>query len=189
MTVDIVEIERRNYVSKTVEMESLKEYYEMTRKILLSLVGINKFSMGIVSHIIKNEDALSNIVTEVMLGDWQWDKNNVKKMTKFSYRKQNVVFNVYKYVHRYRKTREKIEILRNLPTKIQSYNQENYVLTKKIMDDKELTKRDKKFLDLHYLQGWSQAEIGKTCNLSRERVRQIIDRSLKNLEERYADWR
>ena len=82
------------------EFENLSTYITLAKKI------ISKFAPGFYStlrqELLSNEDAIADIASAIMVGDWRWDKNRTgfdgKSKTRYSYRNQCGIWAIKTYL-------------------------------------------------------------------------------------------
>ena len=73
-----------------VEFDDLKVYLNLAKK------TINKFGGSLAKEMLRSEDAISDVASAIMQGDWKWDANRTgktgQKKTRYSYRNQCAIW-------------------------------------------------------------------------------------------------
>ena len=105
MSIDIVGIgtPRKSYQpTENVNFEGLVEYLEHARRMIAHYAP--KFRVGLAKEMLKSEDAVSNVATAIMMGDWRWDENHASKegrsSSKSGYRHKCVIWAIKSYLSR-----------------------------------------------------------------------------------------
>lgn len=93
----------------SIEFETLDIYLLLAKK-AISKFG-NSMCSGLSSRMLKDEEAIANIASAIMMADWRWDenyknKNNTKK-TKYSYRNQCAIWAMQTYLTKNYKHKKK----------------------------------------------------------------------------------
>jgi RNA polymerase sigma factor (sigma-70 family) len=189
------------------EFDSLHEYLVLAKKI------ISKFAPGFYpslrQELLANEDAIADIASAIMVGDWRWDKNRIghegKSKTRYSYRNQCGIWAIKTYLsNKYKKSNthysidnmgsdndmnfsdnisDKEEYDPSVVVEKQEYdtalkdNLDN-VLSSGIVSDKQ-----KNQIKQYYYEDKTLSEIGKEFGVTREAVRQNIQKGLSKIRE------
>lgn len=190
-----------------IEFSTLDQYLLMARKTISKFS--HKFYHGLAAKMLKDEDAISNIAYALMMADWRYDENyrdeQGEQKTKYSYRNQCALWAMKSYV-----TKENKKTKKN-STKIRSLNHVNngkdvYALiddTKTItpedqilqIEETEITRnrintllhsegisnKQREYIRLYYLNGYTFQQIGDMYGLTREAIRQSIIKGLNTI--------
>lgn len=197
-------IEYKNH--STIEFDSLKDYMTMAKKTISKFA--NKIYSGLASKMLKDEDALSAVANAIMMADWRWDENyqNDKgtKKNKYSYRNQCALWAIQTYATKNSKRSKNIKKIYSLNHNIDSEDSfdmyhltedlsvespENILLEsedKKILSDlitnllslECLSDRQKDYIKLYYFEDYTFEKIGKKYGITREAVRQGLNKAL-----------
>jgi RNA polymerase sigma factor (sigma-70 family) len=211
MFIDLVGIGKQqiNYPDASdCEFATTKEYIKMAKK-LVSKFGPT-FGPNITKEILASDDAISNIATHLMLADWRWKEKyeNEQKTVraKYSYRTQCGIWAIKGYMNRKTKSKEtpvrslnatygdsETQIIKFIEDKkaavyATSYEDEEH---KKFVNDKLnallgsgiLTEKEQDYITKHYLEQLTMPEIAAKNSISREAVRQVINRGISKLQE------
>lgn len=203
MTIDITRV----YVpagstldSNQVDL-SMGEYLEITRKLAYSLVPM--FGLNTIHRIVNSEDVLSNIATELMIGDWRFDGRGHKE----GFRKKTVEWAIRHYLARAKGVGKRKQV--SINHDINWSNGEGatlgsvlYEMTSKEpeasvrMEDEEtrdmlnglilsgiLTDKQFDSIKEYYVNGKSMSAIAKEKNISKEAVRLSIKHGITKLKE------
>lgn len=203
--IDLVEIKNRQVPPKAkVEFLSNAEYLLITEKLVKSISP--QYGPRITRYILQSEDAMSNIATQIMFADWKWNG----KGTVEGYRKQCAEWAIKGYIHRGVKRAERNTVsldfklndegmqLSDLINDVDTVNPADEVEAKECQENREvlvdellssgvLTPPQETCVRMHYLEEKSFISIAKTIGISREAVRQLVDRGLTKLKELAKD--
>lgn len=159
---------------------SLKEY----RRIAISSLSVQaaRYSQTLKIEMLNNEEAITDVVTNVILADCRFDGRGTIE----GYRSEHVLFAIKKYLSEkiYRTSRESTNWNYSHYTStsdLKSVSNIDYL--EKILED--LTPRDAKILKMRFLEDMTLDEISKKMDLTRERIRQIEDECIEKLRKKY----
>lgn len=187
-----------------VSFESLSEYITLAKKIIAKNA----------KWLLKDEDAISSVAHCIMMADWRYDEHNNQgtdrpQKTLYSYRNQCGIWGIKTYLTKKSKKSFSACSL-DYQNQINGNNVHNIIQdrkaktpleelekeeteenTKTFIDDilccDKISKKQKEFIKLYYLENYTYERIAKLHNLRRESVRQSIIRALKVLKENYTD--
>lgn len=190
-----------------------KEYDDMLTYITLAKKIISKFAPNFYSslrnELLSNEDAIADIASSLMFADWRWDENrkgfNGKSKTKYSYRNQCGIWAIKTYLsNKYKKSNQSYSIdntdinntmsfAENIPCS-DSYDpaliveekehQENLKQTIDILFSSSIiSDKQKEQIKQYYFDDKTLSEIGKSFGVTREAVRQNIQKGLSKIRE------
>lgn len=198
-------IEYKNH--STLEFDSLKNYMTMAKKTISKFA--NKIYAGLAQKMLKDEDAISAVANAIMMADWRWDENyeNEKgtKKNKYSYRNQCALWAIQTYASKKSKKPKNVNKVYSLNHAIDSDDSfDIYHLTedtessspedillesenKQVLSDLIenllsldcLTDRQKDYIRLYYFEDYTFEKIGKKYNITREAVRQGLNKALE----------
>jgi RNA polymerase sigma factor (sigma-70 family) len=200
MSVDLVEIGDRNieYPDHTKqEFLSSDEYLTIARKLIATIAP--RFRTGLAKEILQSEDAVSNIATQLMFGDWRWDGNGTRQ----GYRKQCAEWAIKAYIGRASKR------WKNNCLSLNYLLESDQELSDLIPDDKQvrpdsavseqeeksrevrlidkllatgvLSAQQERCIRMNYLEDMSLVDVGKHLGISRQGVQDHIKRGLNTL--------
>lgn len=202
-------IEYKNHES--IEFDSLKNYLTMAKKTISKFA--NKIYNGLSQKMLKDEDAVSNVATAMMMADWRWDENyeNSKgtKKNKYSYRNQCALWAIQTYATKNSKRPKNIQKIYSLNHDIDLNNPKDmYHFTedccslspddivintenKRVLSDLIdsllsldcLSDRQKDYIRLYYFDGYTFEKIGQKYGITREAVRQGLNKALNLIRE------
>jgi RNA polymerase sigma factor (sigma-70 family) len=186
------------------EFDSLSTYITLAKKIISKFAPT--FYSALRQELLSNEDAIADIASAIMIGDWRWDKDrsgfNGKSKTKYSYRNQCGIWAIKTYLsNKYRKQNthyslnnvndNDVSFADNIPDKEEydpyvvvenneyeeslKNNIEN-ILSSGIISDKQ-----KDQIKQYYFEEKTLSEIGKAFGVTREAVRQNIQKGLAKI--------
>jgi len=210
MSIDIVGVgtPRKSYKSiENLDFESLPEYLEHARRMIAHYAP--KFRGGLAKEMLQSEDAVSNVATAIMMGDWRWDEDHTseegRSSSKKGYRHKCVVWAIKSYLSRKinnsenqpiylsqsvfsetdsGKQQDLCSVLESgVPTSSEEalVNEEREYLCS-LIDSSDLTAKQQNCVKLHYLEGMTLSEIAREKNISREAVRQSVSRGIEKIK-------
>lgn len=189
-----------------------KQFEDLSTYIILAKKIISKFAPNFYSslrqELLSSEDAVSDIASALMFADWRWDSNrkgfNGKSKTKYSYRNQCGIWAIKTYLtNKYKKSNKALSLNNNEgdsdipfaenipdhngnPATIveQKENAEklsstiNDLLSSGIISDKQ-----KEQIIEYYFNEKTLSQIGKEFGVTREAVRQNIQKGLAKIKQ------
>jgi len=194
---------------ETVEFQSLKNYLNMAKKAISKFA--NKIYNGLSSKMLKDEDAISLVASSMMMADWRWDENYQNKQgtkkTKYSYRNQCAIWAIQGYATKHSKrtknkkpiyslnhefdNEDKLDIYHSIqdnntvdPLEGISNDEHKNILSDLISKLTEcLDDRQKDYIKLYYFEGETFEKIGKKYGITREAVRQGLNKAIKIIQD------
>lgn len=190
-----------------------KEYDSLSTYITLAKKIISKFAPGFYSslrqELLSNEDAIADIASAIMIGDWRWDKDRTgfegKSKTKYSYRNQCGIWAIKTYLsNKYRKQNNHysldninkdldISFTDNIedkpeyePSLIAEYNENQQMLKdniENILSCGIISDKQKEQIKQYYFEDKTLSEIGANFGVTREAIRQNIQKGLTKIRE------
>jgi RNA polymerase sigma factor (sigma-70 family) len=200
-------IEYKNHES--IEFDSLKDYLTMAKKTISKFA--NKIYNGLAQKMLKDEDAIANVANAIMMADWRWDKDYEKKhgtqKNRYSYRNQCALWAIQTYVSKNKKKPKNIKNVYSLNYDVDENNTTDlYQLTQDHsmsppddivieQEDKQivselinnllsidcLSDRQKDYVRLYYFEDYTFEKIGKKYGITREAVRQGLNKALETI--------
>jgi RNA polymerase sigma factor (sigma-70 family) len=196
---------------ETIEFDTLKNYMTMAKKTISKFA--NKIYTGLAQKMLKDEDAISAVANAIMMADWRWDDNyeNEKgtKKNKYSYRNQCALWAIQTYASKNSKKPKNINKIYSLNHSIDSddsfdayhltedittsspedilLESENKKVLSELIDNllsiECLTDRQKDYIRLYYFEDYTFEKIGKKYGITREAVRQGLNKALDIIRE------
>lgn len=191
----------------TQEFDSLSTYINLAKK------TINKFGSkmygGLAKEMLKNDDAIADVAHAIMLGDWRWDENRKGKTgqqkTRYSYRNQCAIWAIQTYItKKYKKKNSnhisldysKNDDCLNLKDILCSKEEDPYeILSKReatrtlnedihaVLNSSLISDKQRQYIELYFFEEYTLEKIGKKFNITREAVRQNINKALSNIKK------
>lgn len=182
------------------EFESLSTYINLAKK------TINKFGT---KDMLYNDDVVSDVANAIMIGDWRWDENRTgktgQKKTKYSYRNQCAIWAIKTYLSkRYKNKSKKMLSLDSKMSNDCDIDFKEYLISNEIDPGDNLIKDEyytnlsndiqsilnsdiistnqKEYIKLYFFKGYTLEQIGQTFNLTREAIRQNINKALISIK-------
>lgn len=178
------------------EFLSMSEYLKMAKNIISHIVG--KKNVKLAYEMMTNEDVISNIATCIMIADWRFDESKGKRST---YRFGGAIHGIQSFL-KFRRTKKPIYSI--------DYEYEDGLFMDSLIDDKQkepidiinheqtletieklkssiLTEKEAHCIQSYFFENMTYQEIGDSINLTKERVRQIINESLTKLRKYIND--
>lgn len=185
-----------------VEFLSLEEYLTMARKI------ISKMSCGPYKTYLNTDDVVSYVANALMMADWRWDENYSSKLGRkknlYSYRNQCAIWAIQTLITKHKKSNKDIRFysLDDTINDTDSRNNLDFIedksvdsplsileksesdsdikeLINSLLDSNILSDRNKQYIQMYFFEGLTLEKIGKQFNITREAVRQGINKSLQ----------
>lgn len=184
-----------------MEFDTLCNYTTIAKK-TISKFG-SKMYPGLVKEMLSNDETVYEIAEAIMIADWNWDKDRKglksgKGKNLYSYRNQCAIWAIKTYVtQKYKKSQkhkkqinyaiENSEYIdHSNPAKEIENNETQENLVKDIqtlLDIAPLSSRQREQIKLYYYDNKTLSEIGKQYSVTREAVRQNINKGLNIIRE------
>lgn len=192
---------------QNTEFLPLYDYILMAKKI------ISKLSSQYNKKLLNNDDVISYVANAIMMADWRWDNEykskEGRKKDLYSYRNQCAIWAIKTLVSKKNK-KQKVYSLDDVISSSDDRNNFDFISDDKCQDpcdlllDKEkndtihndinmlletniLTDKQKKYIELYYFKGLTLEKIGKQFGVTREAVRQNINKSIIKLRQIMVD--
>lgn len=190
-----------------------KQFENLSTYILLAKKVISKFAPqfynGLQKELLSNEDAISDIASALMTADWKWDKDrtgfNGQSKTRYSYRNQCGLWAIKTYIsNKYKKKNHKLSIDNitndDMKTFASNIKDESFCDPCEILSQKEeeanlkntiqqllasplLSEKQKTQIYKYYFEEKTLVQIGNEYGVTREAVRQNIQKGLNKIRE------
>lgn len=183
------------------EFLSLYDYIIMAKKI------ISKLSNQYNKQLLNTEDVISYVANAIMMADWRWDKNyNSKEGRKkdlYSYRNQCAIWAIKTLMSKKLKKqkiyslddsisssddRNNFDFVEDFKTKdpcealcCEETNKNLCNDIKALLDSDILTEKQKQYIQMYYFDGLTLEKIGKRFGVTREAVRQNLNKAIIKL--------
>lgn len=194
--------------SSSIEFDSLSNYILLAKKSISKFA--NNFYSGLAVKMLKDEDAISNVAHAIMMADWRYDETHTnkdgEKKTKYSYRNQCALWAIQTHITKsYRKKTKKsfysldytdnedsVSYGANLDSKIkdpqkilmdEEKSSDITSLINSLLDIDCLSDKQKQYIKLYYFENHTYEQIGNKYGLTREAVRQSMNKALKLIRE------
>lgn len=186
-----------------LKYETLDTYTLLAKKVISKFAS--SFYSGLRNELLKNEEAIAEIAEAIMIADWRWDADrkgyNGQSKTKYSYRNQCGLWAIKTYISKkYKKKNRQISIdhaadedksyLHNIvdrnadPSQLVLEKEEKELLAKNIHDllnSDILNSKQRDQIYQYYFDNKTLFEIGKQYGVTREAIRQNIQKGLANI--------
>ena len=191
---------------ETRQFEDLSTYVLLAKKVISKFAP--NFYSGLAKELLNNEDAISDIASALMTADWKWDKDRTgfegKKKTRYSYRNQCGLWAIKTYVSNKYKKKRKLSIdnissddmktyASNIPDtsccdpaqlamdKEQKQNLKNTINS--LLNCQLLSDKQRNQIYKYYFEKKTLLQIGKEYGVTREAIRQNIQKGLNKIKE------
>jgi RNA polymerase sigma factor (sigma-70 family) len=187
-----------------MEFDNLSTYLTLAKKTIAKFGG--SMYPSAVKDMLKNEDVIADIANAIMYADWRWDSERKgfegKSKTKYSYRNQCAIWAIKTYMTNKHK-KNKFKLSSSLDKEESSYMSnvacENTEDPYDYIEDIESTNNLKEIFDSifasdvlndkqkeqiieYYYNDKTLAQIGKKYGVTREAVRQNIQKGLNKIK-------
>ena len=212
--IDIVGIgDHQTEYPETYEdnFETNEEYLTIAKKIIRTFAP--RFGAELAEQMLRSDDAISNMATAVMMADWRWNPEYRSKQgtvrTRRSYRNQCCLWAMQSYISRQKYNKQnhmsldtmlsgsasEFTLQEIIPDFAQCSPEDTIVekehlrfvnsTVKKILGSKYLTEQQANFIERHHIDGETLVSIGNDFGISREAVRQSIERGITNIRREF----
>jgi len=193
-----------------MEFETLDTYIKLAKK-TISKFGPS-FYNGLSKEMLQNPDAVSDVATAIMEADWNYDPERAgktgQKKTLYSYRNQCALWAIKTYVTNKYKKRKNMSL--DFDNSEHNYSPSNTSFSSSIIDHKNpspmiiamenehrnnlsndinnllnsgiLSQKQREQIKMYYFDDETYEAIGKKYNITREAVRQNINRALDKIK-------
>lgn len=204
--IDIVNIgnQKTKYNCKdSIQFEPLKFYLTLAKKSISKFA--DQICQGSAKKMLNSEDAIANIANGIMMADWRWDQNRKGEhgqgKTKYSYRNQCAIWSIQSYITRQYGTKNKFrQKTMSLDHQYQDDLQIKDIIANKsssaietiieneqkdslkhdintILDSGILSDRQVEYIKMYFFEDMTLEQIGKKFNITREAVRQGLNKA------------
>jgi len=189
------------------QFENLSTYILLAKKVISKFAP--QFYNGLQKELLSNEDAISDIASALMTADWKWDKDrtgfNGQSKTRYSYRNQCGLWAIKTYIsNKYKKKNHKLSIDNitndDMKTFASNIKDESFCDPCEILSQKEeeanlkntikqllasplLSEKQKTQIYKYYFEEKTLVQIGNEYGVTREAVRQNIQKGLNKIRE------
>lgn len=189
------------------EFETLSVYITLAKKIISKFAP--SFYSSLRQELLSNDDAIADIASAIMIGDWKWDKDRTgfegKKKTRYSYRNQCGIWAIKTYVtNKYKKQNNHLSLENKNPEFDTSFadhladkseynpatlaeEKEYHENLKENIDDilysGLITPKQAEQIKQYYFDDKTLSEIGSEFGVTREAVRQNIQKGLLKIKQ------
>ena len=162
-----------------IEFENIDFYWTLAKKLVNQIIK----NVHVAQMIIKNDDYISHLATQLMIADWTWDGRG----NKYGYRKQCMVWSLKTIFTRHKKQHKCLHLI--VDTLIDKHkdiqHNENIDLIKHMLSHSKLTNKQQKYIKMYYLEGRSLNEVGQYYGVSREAIRSNVKGGLDKIRRKY----
>lgn len=198
-----------------LEFDNLDTYLTLAKKMISKFA--NNIYVGLSKKMLKDEDAIASVANSIMMADWRWDEDYANeqgtKKNKYSYRNQCAIWAIQTYATKTNKAPKNIKNIYSLdhtsedsdsqsmsscikdsrsqsPEDIaidKEYTESINSLVNSIMNLEILSDRQKDYIRLYYLEGYTFDKIGKQYGITREAVRQGLNKAMSLIKNLFKD--
>ena len=191
------------------QFETLSTYTMLAKKIISKFSP--SFYSNLRQELLSNDEAISEIAEAIMIADWRWDKNRTghegKSKTKYSYRNQCGLWAIKTYVsNKYKKKNINFSIHNEIsssgesksfaenmkektpsdPYLLLAEKEEKELISKYISDilsSEILSDKQRDQIKEYYFNDKTLLEIGNEYGVTREAIRQNIQKGLTKIRD------
>lgn len=189
------------------QFETLDTYTLLAKKVISKFAPT--FYTSLKKELLLSDDAISDIASALMTADWKWDKNRTghegKSKTRYSYRNQCGIWAIKTYIsNKYKKKNSNYSIddisnndlktfAANLVDKSISdpyeiavdkeYHEETRKMIEDLLNSHIISSKQKHQIKQYYFENKTLLEIGKEYGVTREAIRQNIQKGIKRIKE------
>lgn len=183
------------------EFDTLENYTNIAKKTISKFAS--KFYPGLSKEMLSNDETVAEVAGAIMMADWNWDKNRKGKNTglgksMYSYRNQCAIWAIKTYItSKFKKNKKQtkyndyynmhyIEKTVQNPSEIveQDENRETLVSDmKNLINNAPISDKQRQQLIMYYYENKTLADIGREFSVTREAVRQNIQKALSTIKK------
>lgn len=183
------------------EFDTLENYTNIAKKTISKFAS--KFYPGLSKEMLSNDETVAEVAGAIMMADWHWDKNRKGKDTglgksMYSYRNQCAIWAIKTYItSKFKKSKKQakyneyytnhyIEHTERNPSDIVEEQESKQMLTedmKNLIEGAPISDKQRKQLIMYYYHNKTLADIGKEFSVTREAVRQNIQKALNTIRK------
>jgi len=213
--VDIGTYKTKYNNKENIKFENLDFYLTLAKKNIAKFA--DSICQGSSKKMLQSEDAIANVANGIMMADWRWDKNRKGSVTgqsksKYSYRNQCAIWAIQSYITRqYGKKNirrnQQLSLDQNYDDDLSlqniiSNNKYNSILDEivavennvnlhhdinALLNSDLLSSKQSEYIRMYYFEGMTLENIGKKFNITREAVRQAMNKAYHILREVLTD--
>lgn len=186
-----------------------EEFLPLCEYILMAKKIVSKLSSQYNKKLLNNDDVISYVANAIMMADWRWDSEykskEGRKKDLYSYRNQCAIWAIKTLVSKKTK-KKKIYSLDETISSTDGRNNFDFLEDcscidpsdalckeetkeslcediKSLLNSDVLTNKQKDYINLYYFEGLTLEKIGKKFNVTREAVRQNINKGIAKLRK------
>lgn len=183
------------------EFDTLENYTNIAKKTISKFAS--KFYPGLSKEMLGNNETVAEVASAIMVADWNWDKDRKGKITgmgksMYSYRNQCAIWAIKTYITcKFKRSKKQakyneyysnhyIENMEKNPADIVEEKESKQVLSedmKKLINNALISDKQRKQLIMYYYDSKTLADIGREFSVTREAVRQNIQKALNSIRE------
>ena len=184
-----------------MEFDTLSNYTNIAKKTISKFAS--KFYPGLAKEMLSNEETVSEIASAIMFADWNWDQNRKGKITgkgksMYSYRNQCAIWAIKTYItNKYKKSKKHQKQTEHFVNNYKEsyglnpadiYEEKEYFENlstdvKDLLTNAPLTNKQRQQLSMYYFEDKTLSEIGKEFGVTREAIRQNINKAIAILQK------
>lgn len=185
----------------TVQFDTLENYTNIAKKTISKFAP--KFYPGLSKEMLNNDETVAEVAGAIMMADWNWDKDRKGKITGlsksiYSYRNQCALWAIKTYItSKFKKSKKQskyndfithnyIESDSENPADIIEQKESDQILIddmKNLIQSAPLSDKQRKQLIMYYYENKTLAQIGEIFGVTREAIRQNIQKSIAILKQ------
>lgn len=183
------------------EFDTLENYTNIAKKTISKFAS--KFYPGLSKEMLNNDETVAEVASAIMMADWNWDKNRKGKSTglgksMYSYRNQCAIWAIKTYItSKFKKTKKQakyndyysthyVENTEQNPADIVEQQESRDTLSndmKNLIDNAPISDKQRQQLIMYYYDNKTLADIGREFSVTREAVRQNIQKAINTIRE------
>lgn len=188
-----------------MEFDDLSTYMTLSKKTIAKFAG--SMYPSSVKEMLNNEDVIADVANAIMHADWRWDSERKghegKSKTKYSYRNQCAIWAIKTYMssrHRKRKVKpascldkDETSYMANVKC-LKTVDPQDFVELKELSKDMKeifdsifnsnlLNEKQKQQIIEYYYNDKTLAKIGQDFGVTREAVRQNIQKGINKIKQ------
>jgi len=189
------------------KLDSMQAYITLAKKVISKFAP--NFYSSLRNELLSSEDAIADIASAIMQADWKWDEtrtgHNGKSKSKYSYRNQCGLWAIQTYLtNKYKKKNQHFSLehmdddndtnfsdfvsdrSNQDPANIVAEQEESQMITDlvdKLLNSSIISTKQKDQIYKYYFKNQTLSEIGKEYGVTREAIRQNIQKGINRIKE------
>ena len=173
---------------------AMATFTTMDNYLRISRSLIRKHAKNFATPMLKSEDIVSNIATDIMTADWKWDGRGTQE----GYRDRFGKWAIFRYIKRYFASQKFKEVSlqeighqpHNRKIDAPDYNlnkEEESTLITQYIQNSGLSETQKKYIIAYFLENKTYEQLAEEDGISRQAVHSSVKLGLQKIKDKWGD--